>query len=370
MANTANWLIGCMIAFLPLYIRISSINIDRTSKINALLCFIPSIILFFNKKSRNVNSILKYAFFALATHVTFYQFEPASIVGFYQVISICLGMFFLISYHEHYNKNNNEVLLNFIMLGASVQAILAIGQQMDIDLYLNLIVHFVDKVKVSGSYIAGHKAIFGSLGNPNVLGAYLALCLPVFFRNSFTLYLAIPVTVAIYLSGSLIPMAAAILSIAYYFTKEFKNKDLVFLIGYPVLFYSFCFLLPDKTSDRMEIWNYFAKTSSWFSVIFGHSTSWFSLNVMKLRTGVVDNWHNEFISAFSIFGIGAIAVIVYILKLFVNNNKKNKVFASMVMSGSVLCHGSFPMHIAPTSLLILIALAHSIKGEYGINLDR
>lgn len=370
MAKIANWLIGCMIAFLPLYTRISSVNIDRISKTNALLCLIPAIIMFFNQKHRYFNRILKYAFFAMAIHVALFQFEPASIAGFYQAISICLGLFFVAQYHECHIKNQDDVLLNFVMLGALIQSVIAIGQFIDVDIYRNLIMFLVDGVSVQGAYVSGHKAIFGSLGNPNLLGAYLALCLPAFFRNSFTLYFAAPIAMAVYLSGSLIPMAASIVAIAYYFTKDFKYKDIAFLIGYPVLFYSFCFMFPEKTSDRMEIWKYFYDNTSAFSFLFGHSTSWFPLNIMQLRTGIVDNWHNEFIAALNIFGIGAIAVIVYMLRNFVNNSKKDKVFSAMFMSGYVLCHGSFPLHIAPTALLIMVALSHTLKGDYGFNVDR
>lgn len=364
-----NILIGCMIAFLPLYTRISSVDIGRISKVNVLLYLLPLVILLLGQKVRSFHPGMLAIFCAAIAHTIIFQYEPASIWGFYQSLSMGLGMLFIVKYNESYIDSGKEVILNFMCLGAVIQSLVAIGQYLDFDIYHKLIFFLNKDITVHGAYVSGHKAIFGTLGNPNVLGAYLALCLPAFFRSNLHLLLSIPVGLAIGLAGSLIPVAAILIAISYYYSPQFKGKDAITYIVFPSAFYLFCFLYPQHTSDRSEIWAWYLSKIDWLHALIGKSASWLPLNIMRLRTGTVDNVHNEFFTAFNTFGIFALAAIGYMIKLICDNTSKDKIFASIFVAAFILSHGSFPMHLASTVLIIMVSIAYCLKGNYVSNLD-
>jgi hypothetical protein len=365
-----NILIWCMIAFLPLYTRISSVNIDRISKTNALLCLLPLVIILFSEKLRSFNKGLAAIFCVAILHLVFFQYEPASIWGFYQSISICLGLLFIAKYNENFIESDKDLLQNFLCIGALIQSFVAILQFFNIDVYNSLIFFLNKDVESHGAYVSGHKAIFGTLGNPNILGAYLALCLPAFFRSNAYLCMAIPVGIAIGLSGSLIPIATSFIVGAYFFAPSFKGKDLLVYAIIPICFYAFCFYYPHLTSDRSEIWAWYLSKIDLAHALIGKSTSWLPMNVMPLRSGTVDNVHNEFLTAFNIFGMSAIIAIGCMVRLISKNISKDKVFASIFVAAFILSLGSFPMHMAPTAIIIMVAIAHCLKGSYVGHMDR
>ena len=367
--NLSALLIGCIVAFLPLYIRISSVDISRVSRSNALICLIPAILILFNKRERIFPLYLKIISIAAILHLIAVQYEPALFNGVYQAIAISSGLLFLVKYQESYSDNDNNIIFNFLCAGAVIQSVITLFQYLGFDIYEYFIMSFNSNVSAEGPATEGHVAFFGSLQNKNILGSYLALCLPAFFRNKLLMLLSIPVVISIILSDSLMPIAASIISISYYLFAKTKKREALYYIVIPIMFYSFCILFPDKTSDRYAIWeNYISKITT-KSFLIGNSTSWLTHNAMDLRTGFVDNIHNEFLTAFNIFGIAAIAAIVYIVYLVVSNTGKNRIFGSMLISSFLLMSGNFPLHIAPTAFIILIALAHCIKGNYGSNLD-
>jgi hypothetical protein len=370
MANILANTLGCAVALMPLYIRITSVNVERVSKANLLMCLIPALLIMFRDKIRHADFTLKGIFLVLISHLIIFQFEPASFVGVYQAIAISLGLLFIIKYNESYREKDSEIILNWLCIGGLIQAVIGIVQYLGIDLYREVIFWLYKDVSEHGAYVDGHKAVYGSLQNPNLLGAYLALCIPAFFRTKLLWIASIPLLISLCLAGSLIPIAAAMVSIAYYFTPHFKLKNFLVFIMAPIAFYAFCFLFPHLTSDRAEIWiNYLSKVNVMHFLI-GKSSSWLPMNIMNLRAGIVDNVHNEYLTAFNIFGIGAIVAIIYLLRLIVKNQAKEKVFFSVLLSGFFLSLGSFPMHIAPLALIIMISIAHTLKGNYVINLDR
>lgn len=363
-------LLGCMVAFLPLYIRITSVNVERISKANALLCLLPILISMFGITLRKFPEVLKAIFIAAMFHVVIFQYEPASTNGIYQSIAICLGLLFVIKYHESADHFDIDYVLDFLCIGALVQSALVVTQLFGFDLYTDLICLFDNKLIIDGSFVDGHYAIFGSLQNPNVFGAYQALCLPAFFRSKKLMAWSLVVIATIILAGSRMPMAAACFSILYYLAVNNKIKEYALYISFTVAFYAFCFLLPDHTSDRMIIWGDFLSKVDLKHFLIGGSPSWLSFHVTRIGKSYATNLHNEYLSIFNIYGILGLIAVGYLFHLVIKNQSKNKVFGAIMVGAFVNMHGNFPLHIAPTCLIIMLALAHSLKGSYGINMDR
>lgn len=363
-------LIGCIVALLPLYIRISSVNLERVSKTNALLCLIPILILLFNEKLRSFPIILKSILIAAMFHLIIFQYEPAAMIGIYQSISICAGSMFLIKYHESYNESDNNIIFNSMCIGALIQCVMAAFQIFNVDIYSGALLYFNKNTAAAGPSADGHRAIFGSFQNPNILGAYLAMCLPAFFRSRNLVFLSVIVFAAIVSTESLMPIAAAILAVSYFIVSKLNNKfEKFYYILFPIFFYGFCFIFPGATSDRAMIWSWYLDKIDLRHFLIGKSTSWLPLNVMYIGTGFVDNVHNEFLTLLNIFGILSLAAVGYIIYLVVINKDKNRIFAATLFASFFIMLGNFPMHIASTSFLTLIALAHCLKGSYVGNVE-
>lgn len=362
-------LIGCTVALLPLYIRISSVDLERVSKSNALICLFAILILLFGNKVRSFPSILKIILVAAMFHLILFQYEPAAVRGIYQTVMICIGSLFLVKYHESYNESDNDIIFNSMCIGALIQTLLGAFQYFDMDIYGGALMLFNEKTVTTGAYADGHRAVFGSLLNPNVLGAYLAMCLPAFFRSRKLILLSIPVFLILILTQSQIPILAGTLAGAYCLSVNFRSREKYFYVLYPVAFYAFCFLFPDSTSERVDIWKWYLDKVDVGHFLLGESASWMQFNVMRIRTGYVDNVHSDFLSLFNIFGILSIAASIYVFYLVIINKDKNKIFAATLLASFVIMLGSFPMFIASTSFLTLIALAHCIKGNYVSNVD-
>lgn len=368
--NFSALLIGCIAAFLPLYIRISSFNLERVSKSNALFCLIPILILFFDKKLREIDITIKSIALAMMSHVILIQFEPSSITGIYKSLGICLSVLFVIKYYESYDEKDNEIIFNLFCVGALIQTSLAIFQSFQVDPYTSLLLLLDPTLTVQGEYVTTDlHHVYGSLQNPNVLGAYLALCLPAFFRKKW-IYLAVPVFLVILKTKSIMPIAAATGAISYYFLSNSKIKDYIFYVGSTIGFYVICFMLPNLGSGRLEIWKVIFSLTTVKQLILGGSPSWLVHQKVSYNGLQVIQEHNEYMAALNIFGVFSLVAICFILYLIINNQSKNKIFGAIFFAAFINMHGNFPLHIASTAFIILIAFTHCLRGNYGVNLDR
>lgn len=359
-------------AFLPLYIRISSVSLERISKSNALFCLIPLMLLMFGRKIRKFPVVLSIIFAAVIAHLALVQFEPAAFNGIYQAVGISLGLIFVIQYHEHFKEDHTEVLLNFMCAGALIQSCLSIFQFLGLDLYEHAIVFLTNsKVVVQSGAIENLSA--GSLLNPNVLGAYLALCLPAFFRGNL-IWASLPVVATIINLESLMPIAAMLGGLSYYLFAKSKKKETFFYIASAVCFYLIILLFPKISSGRVDIWSQIFREINLEHFFFGMSPSWlvaknFHIGIFSGR-GLIREEHNDFLTIFNIFGILGVVAVGYLFHKVIENQYKNRIFASIMFAAFVLMHGSFPLHLAVTAFIIMIALSHCLKGNYVVNLDR
>ena len=368
-AKASELLIGCMVAFLPLYIRLSSVNLDRISKSNALLCLIPVFLLISTLRVKSFPLLLRLIFMGAITHLILVQFEPASFVGIYESLAISFGLLFVVKYNESIVNENSETILNFMCLGAIIQCAISISQYVGHDVYKNLILYFNSGVQNVIYNSGSNNLMSGSLLNPNIFGAYLALCLPAFFRPVIC-YLSIPVIVLIFLSHSLMAIAAMVVSSAYYFLTKSKKTEYLFYLAVPALFIASCFMFPSQSSGRLGWWLSIFSKVDLVHFFLGMSPSWFESIKLHVGQNLVENEHSEFLSIFNIFGILGIAALGYLIHLVVQNKFKNKIFATIVFASFVNMLGNFPLHVAPLALIIMISVSYCIKGSYGINLDR
>ncbi len=360
MAKILSLLIGCIIIFLPLYTRFSSVNVDRVSKALFLLLLIPIIQLIQIKKIREFPVEMKACFIACILHMIIFQFEPASFSGIFSSIATSLGMILLVKYHESYK--NEEIILNSLVVASLIQCVISFSQYMGFDIYANSILLLNKEVSLH----VNETNTFGSFANSNLFGSFLALCLPAFFRKK-VLYLAPIVLIFILLSKSIMAIAATLAGVLMFF-KKYLEKYLY--ISFPFLIALGIYLFPSESSGRIELWDGLINRIDISHFIFGKSQSWFDSLELKIGSEFINNEHNEFLSVFNIFGIFGLLFFIYLFTKVIENKGKNLLFGCITLVSFVNMLGNFPLHYAPTALIIIISLAHCIKGDYVSNLDR
>lgn len=360
MAKILSLLIGCIIIFLPLYTRFSSVNVDRVSKALFLLLLVPIIQLIQIKKIREFPSGLKLGFITCILHMIIFQFEPASFSGIFSSIAVGLGMILLVKYHESYKSE--EIILNSLVIASLTQCVISFSQYMGFDIYANLILLLNQSVSLH----VNETNTFGSFANSNLFGSFLALCLPAFFRKKI-FYFAPIILVFILLSKSIMAIAATLAGVMMFFKKDLEKY---LYISFPFLIALGIYLFPNESSGRIELWDGLVHRVDILHFIIGKSASWFDSLDLKIGSEFINNEHNEFLSVFNVFGIFGLLFFIYIFLKVIENNGKSLIFGCITLTSFVNMLGNFPLHYAPTALIIIIAIAHCIKGDYVSNLDR
>lgn len=363
--NISDLFIGCIVAFLPLYIRFSSVNLDQVSKSNALFCLIPAFVLLFTKKVKQFPLVLRVIFSLAIAHLIIFQYEAASFVGIYQSIGISLGLLFVFKYFETSN-DQSDLILNFMVIGALAQCLISFSQFLYWDVYSNII-HYIDST-VRNVSVEGDVNYYGSLLNSNLFGAYLAFCLPAFFRPKLV-YLAAPVIVFIVASKSIMAIAAMLASIYYFMFVKNKKLELFSYILAVIGFVSVCYFFEDLTSNRVFVWGKIFSQIDFSHFFLGNSPSWFESLKIHFGRSFVMNEHSDFFTIFNIFGIFGLVASAYIIHLIIKNRAKNQNFAAIFFASFVNMLGAFPLHVAPLALIVMVAAAHCIKGNYVSNMD-
>lgn len=360
MANIFSLLIGCIVSFLPLYTRFSTVNLDRVSKAFLLLLIIPFLQIVPFKKIRSVQNEIKFIFAACIFHMALFQFDPSSFSGIFGSIAIALWMIFFIKYHEHYTSE--VIILNSLVIGSAIQCVISFSQYAGHDIYSSAMLLLNGDVKL----VSMEENHFGSFANSNLFGAYLALCFPAFFRPKF-IYFAPIILLFVFLSKSLMAIAACAAAITLY-AKKNREKELYILA--PIVFFTIILSISGLTSGRLDLWSTLVIKVDVMHFLFGMSPSWFDSLGLNISKNLVNNEHNEFFSAFNIFGIFGLLSCIFMHKLCIENKGKNILFGCITFAGFVNMLGNFPLHYAPLAIIIIISLAHCIKGNYVSNMDR
>lgn len=360
MANIFSLIIGCIITFLPLYTRFSSLNIDRVSKAVFLLLLIPIFLMFKNEKQRILPIEIRIGLITCVLHTILFQYEPASFSGIFQSIALSLGMLFFVKYHENYKSE--EIILNSLVVSSLIQCVISTSQYAGFDLYSNAVLALNKDIILQTT----EKSFFGSFSNSNLFGSYLALCLPSFYRKK-VFYFAPIILLFVFLSKSLMAIAAVVAGLILFWKKGLEKY---LYIGFPFLIAIGIYLFPSEASGRIELWWQLINKIDFSHFIIGKSVSWFDYLELKIGSNFINNEHNEFLSAFNIFGIFGLLFFLYLFIKVIKNVSKNHLFGCIALSSFVNMLGNFPLHYAPLAIIVIISIAHCIKGDYVSNLDR
>jgi hypothetical protein len=257
------------------------------------------------------------------------------------------------------SRIKQDVFYNVICISALIQAAIAFCQFIWIDPYLWAVSTFFHKAV---GYL-NPSTMTGTLGNNNFLAAYLAISMPLFFRQKwiYGLFVIVPCLI---LCNTTAAIVAAIVGTVYFFARRetFTKRKLYCGVALIVfgLYYAFVYhpsILYTGAESRWLYWGEAAKQIFYspLSILIGYGTGsgW----------GYPFPMHNEWLQCWHQYGlIGLSLLIGYVLTVY----RDNRILFSAFLIILVNMLGNYPLHLAPSAfLIIIIAGLMEREKEYG-----
>lgn len=349
-----NLLIGITIALLPLYNRIAQYDFNRTSKDNLLVIILGflTVMLPASKRMGGVAIYLAliYGLFLLVLN----QWNVLSVIVMFQTFYIASAMIFFVHFYEKHDEDSIQYILNGMIVGALIQAPMAILGYFGIEVYSKFVGLFSDVylVKLPG---AGSTGAIGSLGNSNIMAGYLAITSLAFLSIKRKWLVVIPL-IALFLTGSIMGIVSVLAGIAYYINHKinFLEKWEVYILTIMgMIAYPFTGIGHD--SGRIIGWGKSLSLVDWHHFFIGKGAGWFS----DQKIAITDHQlllqeHNSFLSLFNVFGMAGFVLLAPLFVKFLNKQDENIVFPAILFTAFCNSYGNFTLHISTIAIIIIV----------------
>ncbi len=244
--------------------------------------------------------------------------------------------FFLFVFHMDISF---DTYAGIICASVLIQASLGICQWLWFDPVSTLIAYVV---KVGGE--TGFRTPVGTLGNPNFLGAYLAISLPFFFRSKWKWCLPV-IILGLCAANSSTAVIAAIFGTAY-----FLGGWMGFYIGViPAVVYLMGFsgkavLGNERIPFWMDAVQKVCHSPASFLFGFGQGTTW----------QIGNQLHSQYAATLFSFGfVGLSCMIAYIVTV----SRKNKTLFTAFIILCINMIANHPLHVVTTAILAITIMA-------------
>jgi len=211
----------------------------------------------------------------------------------------------------------------------------------------------------------------GAFSHPNLTGAYIAMCLPVFFRRAFLPYILLPIG-AILLLKSALPILTAVVGTIIYISCTYKLDlkrtmasvvsaicSLTILCHWPMTQKYFVWF---KNNGRFPVWE---DTISWMTgldVLIGRGLGYFYDQFPRTFTRhgqAFQQAHNEFLEIYIAFGLIGVVLFLYTLRPVFKH--KDPVLIAGILASLINMVGHFTLHVAGTALVAIIYYSQLFK---------
>jgi hypothetical protein len=353
----ANVLVGAAIALLPLYIRISTVDMQRTSKDNLLIIIFMLIGFILPSKVRSLGkyatSVIFLAFFALVVN----QHNVLSLNVLMQMIYIGGAIAFFVHYYEKHDRNSLEHVLSGMRIGCLIQSVLGIFGYFAINLYPHFVALFVN-FNVSSHVQGGFNNVIGTLGNSNLLGSYVAIT-GLSFLNAKRKYLIILPIICLILAKSMMGLAAFGAGLFYYFNSKYKWQIyLASMVGMISLPFLNNIIKLSIDSGRFGAWGKILSIVDVRHFLIGRGPGWFPDQVLIIGEGVFfQQEHNAFLSLFNVFGMLGVLLLLPIFINFLKQKDHTPVFSAILFAAFCNSYGHFTLNQSTVVIIIIVALA-------------
>jgi hypothetical protein len=365
-----NLLIGFTIAILPLYTRVTIYDFNRTSKDNLLVILFGVFSFLLTSKQRRMPRSLWVALVYALIILILNQSMVASLNVIFQTFYISMGILFFVKYYENYDRDSLKYIFNGASIGCLIQCLIITFDLLGYPIYEQFVMLFSGDFKVTGIEVQA----IGSFGNRDMVASYLSLTGITLFRRRWVHLLPL-VIVPLIATKSIMGIASFSMGAIYLFNsnKNFFKKIYIYaaivagMITLP-------FLNLGHDSARFQAWGRMLSLVDPKHFLIGKGPGWFPGLQMTLHPGFVEGntvllqEHNEFLSAFNIFGIIGIALIIPSFIKFLKSSDKNKIMSAILITGFCNSYGHFTFHQSTTALIIIIASCVCL-GESNGNLD-
>lgn len=348
----ATLLISVTIALLPLYKRVSSLDFSRTSKDNLLMLLFGVIMVLFTNPKRSF-PVIGWVLVAIAFFLTVVnQYNVISINVMFQSFYISFALFGFVKIYECFDLKFTELVLNGMCIGALIQSVFVLFSSFGINLDMHIIKLFNPNVDMIGSR-PGFWSAVGTLGNPNLLAGYLAICLPAFFRKKW-IYLAVLPLTFLFSSKAMMGIGAFLGGSAFYLLKDHIKVKWLFFPAIAAMILVYFTGLNGMDSGRFAIWAGLIEKYD-IQALIGYGPGWFPDQRMALEDSRVVQEHSAYFSIVSVFGIfGLITVLTIIYKAL---QSTNKIFAAILFTIFLNGYGHFSLHQSTMVIIIVTVIA-------------
>ena len=358
--TVAGSLIGLTIALLPLFTKVAEHDAARLVKDNLLVILFALFGAVLPMKVRRL-SLIGYVALAYGLFMLVYnQWHPLSIMVQYQSIYIASGLIFFLVFYEKHTKKDLNGILNGMTAGCLIQSLIVIASFFGINAYFNFIGLFVGGARAIGSFPSG----IGSLGNTNLLAAYVSLTAISLFRRKWFLLLPLPIA-ALIIANSMMGYITFIAG-AFYFLNQKQNILKKFLL-YPfavISMVSVYFIgLNGMDSHRFKIWREILGNLDFNHFLFGKGPGWFYDHPIMSGRQMAIHEHNEFISAFNVFGVIGIILAFLVLLPIALKKDRSAIFPAVCFASFFNAFGHFTLHQSTTAIIVIVSAAICLAEE-------
>lgn len=370
MGAISNLAIGIIIALLPLFTKLSRGDFGRVSKDNLLVVLMALICFLLPARKRTLPIFLYialgYGLFSLFIN----QYEPAAFVVMLQTFYIGVGALFFASYYEKHTEDGKDFILNGMSVGCLIQCAIVFCNELDFFVYFEAVKLFNPEANPLDIGFPG----IGSLGNPNLLSAYVSLTAVSMFRERWWVFLPFPI-IALIISNSLMGYFSLAAGAFYFINLNFNfiKKQYVYLMAIFGMILPFFTGLNGHDSKRLIAWKINLNLVDLSHFIFGKGPGWFyGHGIPVSRIEILVQEHNEFLSLFNLFGIIGIGLLVPTFIKFIRTPDRSMIFPSILFAGFINSYGHFSLHQSTTAIILIVTCAICLAegNEYVFNLER
>ena len=255
------------------------------------------------------------------------------------ILNLILGFSIYVAVAK--SKISKEAFFNIICIGAIIQSLIALLQAVHADPVFWLVSQFA-----SIEYGCQEGLGTGTLRNTNYLAAYLAISAPFFFRKRWCYFLPVITYLLLTLNTTTAIVAVSVGLVAYF--RQWWVLTLASLGAF--VFMCFIDSNPVLESPRFTIWGNILRQllAHPLEMVFGYSPG--------AQTGYSFPLHNEWLELFYRWGVIGVFTAAMYIKGFFGFVQYNRILTSALVVAAVNCLGNHPLHLAPSTFLIMIIM--------------
>jgi hypothetical protein len=273
----------------------------------------------------------------------------------FQAVSMMILLFVIVS--KSYIRR--KILFHFIALSCVIESFWCLGESLDFDNY-NFI---LNAFKLGLSSPLTKTFASGSLNQPNLSGAYIAISSAFLFNSWWIIFL--PFAMFATIETSDLPVATFLFVLTVFMARR-ENKIpkkalfLAWLIP-AILFLIFGF--PNNLDNgRYPVWEAIIKNNDNYLLGngLGHFAMFFHQTFLPEMGVIFRNAHSEILECYYDFGLLGLSLVSYLFYQIIKY-QNNRILIASIFGIIFNCYGNFTFHSIQLSYLCVIILALSHK---------